>query len=54
VHETYGGYAKSHILAFCLILRSTGQAVGEYRRVGIAEVKYRWICQAPELTISLV
>lgn len=45
---------ESHILAYCWILTATGAAGDEYQRVGMAEIKYEWICQAPKVTVSLV
>ncbi|MCJ1261408.1 hypothetical protein MMC22_001272 [Lobaria immixta] len=31
---------ETHILAYCMVVNSTGAAGNEYRRVGIAGVKY--------------
>ncbi len=44
--EGYQPSGESYILAYCLILVCSDPMANEYRRVGIAEVKYDWICQA--------
>lgn len=48
------GTGESHILAYCWVLslwRDEGK--DEYRRVGIAEVKYEWIMKAPRIAITV-
>lgn len=49
----YVSSTDSHILAYCLVVKPDGMAKDGYRRVGLAEVQYEWICQAPTQTISL-
>ena len=42
------------ILAYGLLLKATNLGIGEYRRVGIVQVKYEWIANASQTTIRLI
>lgn len=44
---------KTYLLVYCLLLMATADVSSTYKRVGVAEVKYEWICQAPTVTISV-
>ena len=52
--DYYQETPDSYVLAYCLILESTGTAQDEYRRVGVAQVKYEWISTAPKQRMTLL
>jgi hypothetical protein len=54
VGPDYEETPESHILAYCLILTSAGVEGRQYQRIGMAEVKYEWISQAPNAIISIL
>lgn len=53
--EEYIPTEETHILAYCWVLAVTGEAKGKkkYERIGIAEVKYEWIVEAPRVEITV-
>ena len=52
--DCYQETEDSYVFACCLILEPTGSAQDEYRRVGVAQVKYEWICIVDKQIINLV
>ena len=52
----YKDSPESHILAYCMVLTrrlDEEEAGREFRRVGLAEVKYEWICRAEKREVEI-